>query len=96
MPKPGELLKLIKCLWLFWEIFQIRKVEFPGVSWDPVDEGEELVYLNITGFKPEDMKLQRAKELSPKSFWGELNFLENRKLVLMKDELWFIQFDAIK
>nr|WCC58159.1 carboxylesterase [Pharsalia antennata] len=51
-------------------------------TWQPTGS-EELTYLIVNG--PDNMKLQRSKNLTPIDFWSKLGLLENENLI--KDEL---------
>ncbi|RZC38389.1 COesterase and/or Abhydrolase 3 domain containing protein, partial [Asbolus verrucosus] len=63
-----------------------RKPTIKGVKWEPTQH-DELTYLNIDGFAPENIKLETVKELTPRAFWRSLGFQESENLILIKDEL---------
>ncbi|RZB39767.1 venom carboxylesterase-6-like [Asbolus verrucosus] len=49
-----------------------------GVTWEPTS-CDKLQYLNMSGFEPENMKMQTTGELSPRNFWESLELLQNKK-----------------
>jgi hypothetical protein len=57
-----------------------------GVKWEPTSY-DKLTYLNITSFEPEQIKLGRIDELTPRDFWKSLKLAENENLAALKDEL---------
>ncbi|CAH1379637.1 unnamed protein product [Tenebrio molitor] len=57
-----------------------------GVKWEPTSY-DKLTYLNITSFEPEQIKLGRIDELTPRDFWKSLKLAENENLAPLKDEL---------
>jgi hypothetical protein len=69
---------------LISKIFSIPTIE--GVKWNPTAY-DKLTYLNISGFRREEIKLETVDELTPRGFWNSLKFAENENLISLKDEL---------
>jgi carboxylesterase type B len=57
-----------------------------GVKWNPTAY-DKLTYLNISGFRRGEIKLETVDELTPRGFWNSLKFAENENLISLKDEL---------
>ena len=58
-----------------------------GVDLKPTDY-EELTYLEVNGFEPDEIQVKTTDELmTSRSFWKSLNFMEGENLISAKDEL---------